>query len=227
MAVVWYWLTLIGAGQLAEGSRRQEKLESEQQMPKKEEVEIRYQQILQPDGSVFSAQSLSFPSSCRDAVTTEAMLDSYLIHVRRTTHSLVRPVADGSGIRFTLFGLPVALLRFAPPQRIAGAGREELRLQITGGVLVQREESHSGTFSFIISRVAGGVQVAVELADYCPMLLGSRHPSIFRRVLYQLTQARIHMSTGVKYLSTLYRDVTGHEAIPRKVKVSLRPGKEI
>lgn len=196
-------------------------------MPEKEEVEIRYQQVLQPDGSVFSAQSLDLPASCRDAVSTERMLESYLLHVRRTTHSLVRPVADGDGIRFTLLGLPVALLRFAPPQRLADAGREELRLRITGGVLVQRKESDSGTFSFIISRAAGRVQVTVELADYCPMLLGSRHPSIFRRMLYQLTQARIHMRTGVEYLSKLYRDVTGHQAIPKKKRVFLREGVEV
>jgi hypothetical protein len=201
--------------------------EPEQQMPKKEKVEIRYQQILQPDGSVFSVQSLDFPAGCRDEVTTQGMLESYLVHVRRTTCSLVRPVADADGIRFTLLGSPLALLRFAPPQLIADEKREELRLQITGGALVQRKETHSGTFSFIISRGDDRMRVTLELADFCPMLLGSRHPSTFHKLLYQLTQARIHMSTGVEYLSRLYRDVTGIKPIPRKKQVFLREGTEV
>jgi hypothetical protein len=195
-------------------------------MPEKREVEIRCQQVLQPDGSVFSLQSLDLPPRLGASLTTQRMLEWYLLHVRRVTFSLVRPVADADGIRFTLLGSRLSLLRFAPAELLHDAGREELRLRIAGGALVQRKEAGRGALSFIISRGDAAVTVTLELAGFFPMLLGSRHPSLLAKLLYRGTQARIHIHTGVKYLCLLYRDLTGITPIPAKKRVRLREGTE-
>lgn len=189
--------------------------------------EIACQQILLQDASVYSVQWLVFPERYAHLITAPLLLERYLKLVRDCTFSLIRPVAGAGGIEFRLLASSLALLSFAPPQRVFGEDREEVHLVINGGLLVQARECDRGMFSFSAEKAEGGMRVTVQLSDYCPLLLGSRTPSRLRRLLYRFTQAYIHKRVTVRYLSTLYEELTGGEIRTRVKKVRVKEGRDI
>jgi hypothetical protein len=196
-------------------------------MPSHEQVkEIAAQQVLQPDGSVFSSQSMLFPAKYADVITGPKLLDRYLKYIRETTFSVIRPVSGPHGIQFRLLGSPISILSFAFPELISAPERSEVRLKIVGGVMVQRNET-AGTFNFFAMKTGEGVRASVELSDFCPMLLGSRKPSLLRKLLYRFTQATVHEFVTMRFLSTLYHEVTGVKVRATRKSVHLRNGTPI
>jgi hypothetical protein len=133
---------------------------------------------------------------------------------------------SAEGVQFRLLATAVALLSFAPPRYSGTEDAEEVSFAISGGFLVQAAEGGSGIFSLRLDRDRETVRVTVQLADFCPLLLGSRNPSLTRRLLYRFTQAYIHKVVTVGYLSGLYRDLTGRKGGVRVKKVRLREGTE-
>lgn len=187
---------------------------------------IACQQVLTDDGSVYSVQSMAFSEKYAEQITTPLLLDRYLKLIRKWTLSVIRPFAGPEGVQFRLLWTSLALLSFDPPQYFCSEGREEVRLQINGGFLVQANECNRGMFSFVVERGPEGLLVTVQLADFCPLLLGSRNPSVARRLLYRFTQAYIHQVVTVRFLSHLYRDVTGSKCHATVRKVRLREGRD-
>ena len=182
-------------------------------------AEIACQQVLVPDGSVFSVQWLAFPERCAQLITAPMLFERYLRLIRDCTFSLIRPAVTGEGVEFRLGNTPLALLRFSPPRQASREEGEEVEMVISGGVLVQARERHCGRFSFAMERREGEVRVTVQLVDFCPLILGSRTPSLMHRLAYRLTQAYIHKLVTVRYLSTLYRELTG-ERVPSRVRAA-------
>jgi hypothetical protein len=71
------------------------------------------------------------------------------------------------------------------------------------------------------------VRIGLRLSDYCPLLLGSRTPSLLHKWFYRLTQAAIHKIVTVRFLVRLYRERAGKNACCRVVRVNVRDGEPL
>ena len=193
----------------------------------KHELEIACQQILLPDASVYSVQWVDLPAPAISPVKPSFLLQHYCKVIRKSTLGLIRPVSNAEGVQFRVLATRFALLRFAPPRFEEDQAGEAVHLYISGGLLVQAGECDRGMFSLLSATHDRGVRVTVQLSDYRPLLLGSRTPSRMRRLLYQLTQAYFHKVVTVRYLSSLYRELTGVKPRAGVKKVQVREGTEI
>ena len=189
--------------------------------------EIACQQVLQQDGSVYSVQWLVVPESCADLVTSRLLLARYLKLVRTGTLSLVRPVSDADGIQFRLLGSSLAFLRFAPAEHLCGEEGEAVHLRTIGGLLVRKGETGPGRFSFLTGPDEGGLRITVQLRYCRPLLLGGGRPSPLRRLFFRATQGRFHKAITVRFLSDLYRELTGEKARLRLKQVRVQEGQDI
>jgi hypothetical protein len=165
---------------------------------------ITSEDLILGDSSVLSRQWVMLPAG-RALPTAEQMLERYLVFLRRCTLSLVRPVVDSGGIAFRLAGVRRPLLLFAPPERSLVGESRSVALRIQGGLLVQKRECGRGMLTFTVSPGPDGVELAVQVADYCPLLLGRSGPSRLRSRLYRSTQAIIHRLITVRFLAHLCR----------------------
>ncbi|HEX8961062.1 MAG TPA: hypothetical protein VF775_05775 [Geobacteraceae bacterium] len=182
--------------------------------------EIASQQVLRADSSVFSVQWMTLPPRHAPAITPDRLLERYLAHVRRFTLSLVRPVRSAEGIEFRLLATRLSLLSFGAPIAEGDGVTSSTTLRISGGYLVQPRECDRGELSFITDPGSEGIRITVRLADYCPLLLGSRRPSGWRKLLYRLTQALLHKHVTTRFLARLYHELEGRGRRVRVVKVS-------
>ena len=188
---------------------------------------IACQQILQQDASVYSVQWMDFSKGHAQSIGAPQLLERYLKLARAFTFSVVRPVAGPEGVQFRLFDSSFALLKFAPPKQVSGPRREEVHLHIRGGLLVQARERDCGRLSFMVERGDAGVRITLQLADYFPLLLGSRKPSRLRTLFFRHTQAYMHRAVAIKFLSCLHKELTGERIRPLVDKVWVREGEEI
>lgn len=185
--------------------------------------EIACQQVLVEDSSVFSVQWSIFPARIAAGLAPHHLLDRYLAYIRRTSRAIIQPSVLESGIEFRLLGSRWNLISFLPPE----TGEGVVTLRICGGLLVQPHQCHRGELQFSIAPTPEGIKVALQLSDYCPLILGSSSPSPMRRWLYRLTQAAIHRLVTVRFLVTLYRELAGSAAPVRIVTVNVRNGRPI
>ena len=189
--------------------------------------EIACQQVLREDSSVFSIQWMTLSARHAVAVEPERLLERYLVHVRRFTLSMVRPVQSAERIDFRLIATRLNLLSFVPPLAADDGLTCSITLRISGGYLVQPRECGRGELSFITEPCGKGIKVVVRLADYCPLLLGNRRPSRGRKLLYRFTQAVLHKVVTVRFLVRLYHELEGRDKPVRVVKASGIAGEEI
>jgi hypothetical protein len=190
---------------------------------RRDNQEIACQQVLVEDSSVFSVQWSIFPERIAFGLTARRLLDRYLVHIRRATLSAIRPFESPSGIEFRLPGCRVSLISFLPPE----TGNGDVILRICGGLLVQSQQCHRGELRFSVDTVPEGVRAALQLSDYCPLILGGPAPSPLRRWLYRLTQAAIHRLVTIRFLTLLYRELAGSAAPVRVVNVNVREGQPL
>lgn len=171
---------------------------------------IASEDIILGDASVVSRQWVLLPTEiCLP--TPELMLERYLAFLRRCTLSLVRPERASGGIAFRLAGLNRPLLQFAPPESSRSGASRSVALHIQGGLLTQQRACGRGVLAFTVSPGRNGVKLAVQVADYCPLLLGGGpRPSRLRNRLYRSTQAIVHRLITVRFLAhfcrTMHRD---------------------
>jgi hypothetical protein len=188
--------------------------------------QVACQQILAADQSVFSVQRVLLPAAA-GGIDSAELLRLYLGHVERVTGWLVRVVELADGVEFRLTGHGPVLLRFARPERLRENAVDITRLRIAGGLLVQPRECDRGQLSFMVEPTDRGLLLTTQLADYCPLLLGSRRPSILHKWLYRLTQAYIHKAVTVRFLRLVYRQLTGRRLGRGTVAIALRAGEKI
>ena len=186
--------------------------------------QIACQQVLQEDNSVFSIQWTDLPAGL-SLLSGQELLQHYLHDILQQTWGLVCPLVSDQGIAFALAGrLP--LLRFLPPEPVTNTEGEGLALRICGGWLVQPAQCERGELLLMTAPLPnGGQRITLRLADYCPLLLGSPHPSWLRRCLYRLTQAALHRLVTIRFLGRLYRQLAGPGACIRTVPVAVRDGR--
>lgn len=189
-------------------------------MGRRSHQEIVCQQVLEEDSSVFSIQWSVFPYNIASALTPRTLLNRYLSYLRRTTLSIIRPTATGTGIEFRLLSTRWSLISFMRP---SGEG-EILTLRIRGGLLVRKNQCDRGELRFLTEPVSGGIRVTLQLSDFRPLILGGAPPSKIRYWLYRLTQAAIHRLVTVRFIILLYREVAGSSASVRVVAGKIREG---
>ncbi len=162
-------------------------------------------EVISEGHSVFSRQWIKIPHIDNSFFTPAFLVECYLEFIRKCTLFVVQPVQRGDKTVFTLFGSSFPLLIFSSPEYSENDRCQTAALRIEGGLLVQRNECGKGMFSLIIELVEEGVQVAVQVCDYCPLLLGGPRPSPVRKWLYRWTQAFIHKVIVSGFLCHLSR----------------------
>lgn len=172
---------------------------------------IASEDVILGDSSVVSRQWVELPADRGDLPTPELIVERYLAFLRRCTLSLVRPATVNGEIAFNLVGLPSPLLLFACPEFSSQGPSRSASLRIQGGLLVQRRECGRGMLSFTVNTRQNGVELAVQVSDYCPLLLGGSKASLLRSWLYRHTQAIIHRLITVSFLAHLCRNIEAGE----------------
>ncbi len=188
---------------------------------------IACQQILAEDHSIFSVQRLLLSAEVSGSITSAELLNLYLDFVERCTLGIIRVARSADSVEFRLAGRGAALLSFAAPLHEKGADTEKTALRISGGLLVQPLECDRGQLEFMVERSAAGTRLSLQLADFCPLLLGSRRPSLLRKWLYRLTQAYIHKAVTIRFLRMVYRQLTGRKLPGETVMIVVRKGENI
>lgn len=193
----------------------------------KKDTHIACQQILQEDSSVFSMQQLDLPATLASGLTVEVLFARYLRHIRRFTLGLIRPTQQEGQVHFRLLGTRLSLLVFDGPSASTQGTEHSLTLAICGGLLVQPQSCDRGELVFSCEAQAERLRLTLRLADYCPLLLGSQQPSLWRKGLYRFTQAAIHKTVTRRFFARLYRERAGKGACCRIVHGRWRQGEDI
>lgn len=196
-------------------------------LPVTDDDKIAFQQILVEDQSVFSIQTVVIPDSKAADLTSGQLLQLYLEYIERFTLGLIKAVSSATGIEFRLSGTPVSIITFSPPLVEKSGLRQKTTLRISGGFLVQPLECDKGQLDFIVEPVDSGSRVTLKLADFCPLILGSRQPSLWRKWLYRLTQAYLHKVVTIRFLAGVYRKITGEKVARGAVRIEVRKGANI
>lgn len=194
------------------------------ELPETDYDKIACQQILEEDHSVFSIQTVVIPRSQTTELTADRLLQLYLVYIERFTLGLIRSVSCANGIEFRLSATQLAIITFSPPASEKIGTLEKTTLRISGGFLVQPKECNRGQFDFMIEAIGSGSRVTLKLSDFCPLLLGSSQPSLWRKWLYRLTQAYIHKIVTIRFLAMVYRKITGEKVQKGVVKLAVRHG---
>jgi hypothetical protein len=194
-------------------------------IPEIDNNKIACQQILEEDHSVFSLQMVVIPTGNYTELTSVELLRLYLDYIQRVTFGLIRPRETPEGIQFSLAGTKLALIEFLPPQTEKSGETQKTTICICGGFLVQPQECDRGQLDFIIETVPAGRRIILKLSDYCPLLLGNNRPSLWRKLLYRLTQAYIHKVVTVRFIAMTYLKITGRRPSSEVISVAVRHGK--
>lgn len=200
---------------------------SQDRLPEIDADKIACQQIIANDHSVFSIQWVFIPGISPGDLSSVNLCERYLQYIRHCTSGIISPVCIPDGVQFRLLNSSLSLLQFLSPRHESGGGVDRTIMNISGGILVDSHECDRGQLEFIVEESAAGCRFTMKLSDYCPLILGSRQPSRWRRLLYRFTQAYIHKIVTVNFLSKIYRDVTGKPLRRGVVKVAVREGRNI
>ncbi len=194
-------------------------------LPEIDKDRIAFQQVLEADHSVFSIQTVVIPTDKSSELSADMLLQLYFDFIERFTCGLIRPEENPDGIEFRLTGTKLALIKFSPRLSTASGPAGRTTLRISGGLLVQPKECDRGQLDFMVEAVADGTRATLKLSDYCPLILGSSQPSIWRRWLYRLTQAYLHKIVTVRFLAMVYQKNTGERLTKDLVRIAVRQGK--
>ena len=193
-------------------------------MPLRERT-IEFHQVLKTDGTVHSHQWIVLPTACAADLSVEDIVTRYLVFLRSCTLGLVNPERTSDGIALRLLGL--LLIRLCLPVVTCDETATHADLFINGGLLVQRESCSKGQLRFSIISTPKQIRIEIRLSDYCPLFLGSHHPTRFRKWLYHITQASIHKLVTIRFLASLCCDLTGIKPSFNVVKNSLSDADDI
>jgi hypothetical protein len=193
-------------------------------MPIRERT-IESHQVLKTDGTVHSHQWFVLPTASAPELAVEDVAARYLAFLRSCTLGLVNPERNADGIALRLLGLP--LIRLCLPVITRNGTATHADLFINGGLLVQSDACSQGQLRFSIISTPEQMRIEIRLSDYCPLFLGSRTPTRFRKWLYHITQASIHKLVTIRFLASLCSDLTGIKSPVNTVKNSLADAEDI
>ena len=156
-------------------------------------------------GAVRSLQAaeLRGPPGLATPAGLERLESVYWRTITRATLGLVRVRVRPRGRELVLLARPLVLMAFGAPVRHAGEGHAELRLPLTGGLLLAHDggPAPGGELRLgVRARSDGGARVEVEVLGYRPAL--ATH---LARWLYWASQARVHVLVTHAFLRRLAR----------------------
>lgn len=190
---------------------------------KKSHIPIACQQIIAADDSVFSIQWIDVHTSIAGHISPEQLLQRYLHYIRQFTFGVIRPSLSDGGLDFCLGSSRFAIISFLAPENMA----EFTTIRICGGFLVQPHQCKRGELRFGVEKQADTVRISLKLSDYCPLILGGTSPSQLRIWLYRLTQAALHKLVTIRFLTLIYKDITGESPLFKTVHVAVQNGKPV
>ena len=186
---------------------------------------IEFHQVLKTDGTVHSHQWLVLPAASAPDLAVEDVAARYLAFLRSCTLGLVNPERNADGIALRFLGLP--LIRLCLPVVTRDGAATHADLFLNGGLLVQSDACSQGQLRFSIISTPEQLRIEIRLSDYCPLFLGSRTPTRFRKWLYHITQASIHKLVTIRFLASLCSDLTGIRPPFKVVKNPLADAEDI
>ena len=175
----------------------------------------------QPDGSITSRQSaeVTLPRSELDRIWTpeylERLAGTYWRFLTRASLGLLRVVYTPTSRAIVLLTRPFVLLRFFAPEYDIEPNSGTVTWRIQKGVLVAPAGRGKGYLRISVWRPPdrdgpddpedATVWVSAEVANFYPMIAGWGWFSRIGRVLYRVTQLRIHVIVTRAFLRSLAR----------------------
>jgi hypothetical protein len=171
------------------------------------------------DGAVTTRQTadLSLPEGEFERIWSAEYLErlarTYWRFLERVSLGLLRVLYTPHSREIVLVRRPLVLLRFRAPEYDVSADRGAVTWRIDRGLLVIPRGRGRGFLRIAVrrsSRPVGpadetGVTVSSEVANFYPMIAGSGRFSRVGRVLYRVTQLRIHVIVTNAFLRSLAR----------------------
>ena len=182
--------------------------------------------VAAPDGAITTRQSadVALPREELERMWTPEYLErlarTYWRFLERVSLGLLRVLYTPTSREVVLLRRPLVLLRFRAPEYEVAADRGAVTWRIESGLLVIPRGRGKGFLRIAVERrdeAAGAragragasdeatVTVASEVANFYPMIAGSGRFSRVGRVLYRITQLRIHVIVTNAFLRSLAR----------------------
>lgn len=173
-----------------------------------------------PDGAVTTHQTadVALPREELERIWTPEYLErlarTYWRFLERMSFGLLRVLYTDTAREVVLVRRPLVLLRFHAPEYEAAADHGVVTWRIDRGLLVIPRGRGKGflriTVSLPESSAAPGpgeaaLTVRSEVANFYPLIAGSGWFSAIGRVLYRITQMRIHVIVTNAFLRSLAR----------------------
>ena len=177
-----------------------------------------------PDGSVTTTQlaEVVLPRSELDRIWSPEYLErlarTYWRFVSRVSLGLLRVLYTRTSREIAVISRPFVLLRFHAPEYETSATRGTVTWRIENGLLVIPRGREKGFLRISVERPAGdaagadgdasdeiAARVSSEVANFYPLIAGSGWFSRVGRILYRVTQLRIHVIVTHAFLRSLAR----------------------
>ena len=172
------------------------------------------------DGAVTTRQSadVTLPRSELERIWTPEYLErlarTYWRFLERVSLGLLRVLYSPTAREVVLVRRPLVLLRFSAPEYEIAADRGTVTWRIDRGLLVIPRGRRRGFLRITVNRTAApdpvqpseeAVRVTSEVASFYPMIAGAGRFSRIGRVLYRVTQLRLHVIVTNAFLRSLAR----------------------
>ncbi len=177
-----------------------------------------------PDGSVTTKQvaEVVLPRSELDRIWTPEYLErlarTYWRFLSRVSLGVLRVLYTSTSREIAVISRPFVLLRFYAPDYETSATRGTVTWRIRSGLLVIPRGREKGFLRISVERPAeaaapsGGAaddeiaaRVSSEVANFYPLIAGTGWFSRVGRILYRVTQLRIHVIVTHAFLKSLAR----------------------
>lgn len=179
--------------------------------------------VIDDGGAVRSIQAafITLPAAALEEMWAPMYLErlarTYWTFLSRATLGLVSVAYSSRDRAVVLFGRPLILLRFQPPEYVFASQQGVVRWRIRSGLLVARSgHEGDGYLEIAVTRVPcaeperSRVRVEVEVANFYPAVA-----SWFTRGFYRATQAQLHVLVTHGFLRSLESLVLDRSAVGR------------
>jgi hypothetical protein len=183
------------------------------------------------DGSVTTRQvaNVTLPQSELERIWTPEYLErlarTYWRFLTRVSLGMLRVLYTPTSREIAVVTRPFVLLRFFAPEYVIEPDRGTVTWRIDRGLLVASQGRANGYLRIAVRRLADSgadarVRVTSEVVNFYPAIAGRGWFSRIGRILYQVTQLRIHVIVTHAFLRSLAR----LDLVPSRVGALLPPG---
>jgi hypothetical protein len=171
-----------------------------------------------PDGSVTTKQQadVTLPRSELDSMWSPEYLErlarTYWRFLTRVSLGLIRVLYTATSRLVVLVAKPFRLITFRAPEYDIESNRGTVTWRVERGLLVAKRGRGYGFLRISVERPSEDdgnelvtVRVSSEVANFYPMLEGSGWYRVIGRVIYRITQYRIHVLVTNAFFRSLAR----------------------